>query len=96
MKYIPQSIIVRPVITERATIMRDKSNKYMFEIATQANKQEVKAAVEELFKVKVESVNVMNVLGKFRRIRGKLGKKSDWKKALVTLKKGNKIDIVGA
>lgn len=96
MKYIPQSIIIRPVVTERATIMRDKSNKYMFEIATQANKQEVKAAVEELFKVKVESVNIMNVLGKFRRIRGKLGKKSDWKKALVTLKKGNKIDIVGA
>ena len=96
MKYIPQSIIVRPVITERATLMRDKNNKYMFEVATQANKQEVKAAVEELFKVKVESVNIMNVLGKFRRIRGKLGKKSDWKKALVTLKEGNKIDIVGA
>ena len=95
MKYIPQSIIVRPVITERATVMRDKNNKYLFEIAVQANKQEVKAAIEELFKVKVESVNTMNVLGKFRRIRGKLGKKSDWKKALVTLKEGNKIDIVG-
>ena len=95
MRYIPQSIIVRPVITERATVMRDKNNKYLFEVATQANKMEVKAAIEELFKVKVESVNTMNVLGKFRRIRGKLGKKSDWKKALVTLKEGNKIDIVG-
>ncbi|MDD5773620.1 MAG: 50S ribosomal protein L23 [bacterium] len=96
MKYIPQSIIVRPVITERATEMRDKNNKYLFEISTQANKQEVKAAIEELFKVKVESVNILNVLGKFRRIRGKLGKKSDWKKAFVTLKEGNKIDIAGA
>lgn len=95
MKYIPQTIIVRPVITERATVMREKTNKYLFEVAPQANKQEVKAAIEELFKVKVDSVNTMNVLGKYRRIRGKIGKKSDWKKALVTLKEGNKIDIVG-
>ncbi|MFH1287922.1 MAG: 50S ribosomal protein L23 [bacterium] len=95
MKYIPQSIIVRPVITERSALMRDKSNKYFFEVAVQANKKEVKAAIEELFKVKVKSVNIMNVLGKFRRIRGKLGKKSDWKKAFVTLKEGNKIDIAG-
>ncbi|MEW6088518.1 MAG: 50S ribosomal protein L23 [bacterium] len=92
---MPQSIIFRPIITERATLMRDKDNKYLFEIAPEANKKEVKAAIEELFKVKVKRVNMMNVMGKFRRVRGKIGKKSDWKKALVTLKEGNKIDIVG-
>lgn len=96
MKYIPQSIIVRPIITERSTLMRDKSNKYFFEVAAQANKKEVKSAIEELFKVKVKSVNIMNVLGKFRRIRGKLGKESDWKKAFVTLQKGDKIGVLSA
>lgn len=88
-------MIVRPVITERATLMREKG-KYFFEVASRANKKEVKDAVEKLFKVKVKDVNVMNIAGKFRRVRGKLGKAPDWKKAIVTLKEGNKIDMVGA
>ncbi len=93
MKFIPQLIILEPVITERATLSRDKDNKYVFKVANSSNKNEIKKAIEELFKVKVKSVNIMNVLGKIRRIRGKLGKKSDWKKAVVTLKDGNKIDL---
>lgn len=96
MRYIPQSIIVRPVITEKTTLMRGKNNKCCFEVAVGANKQEVKTAIEKLFKVKVEGVNVMNVLGKFRRVRGKLGKKSDWKKAIVTLREGDKIAVLSA
>lgn len=88
-------MIVRPVITERATLMREKG-KYFFEVVSRANKKEVKDAVEKLFKVKVEDVNVMNIAGKFRRVRGKLGKTPDWKKAIVTLKEGNKIDILSA
>lgn len=89
-------MIVRPVITEKTTLMRGKDNKYCFEVAAGANKQEVKTAIEKLFKVKVEGVNVMNVLGKFRRVRGKLGKKSNWKKAIVTLKEGDKIAVLSA
>lgn len=89
-------MIVRPVITEKTTLMRGKNNKYCFEVTAGANKQEVKTAIEKLFKVKVEGVNVMNVLGKFRRVRGKLGKKSNWKKAIVTLREGDKIAVLSA
>lgn len=87
------STIVRPILTERSTILKEKFNQYIFQTALSANKGGIKRAVEELFKVKVQSVRTMTVRGKFRR-RGRLGGYTpDWKKAIVTLAKGQKIDI---
>ncbi len=85
--------IVRPLLTERSTILKEKFNQYLFETAPGASKPEIKRAVEELFKVSVEDVRTMNVRGKFRRFGRGGGMKADWKKAFVTLKQGQKIDF---
>ena len=77
-------IIKKPVITENSMDqMADR--KYTFEVAKDANKIEIKKAVEEVFGVKVESVNTMNVLGKYKRMGANIGKRADWKKAIVKL-----------
>ena len=68
-------------------------NKYIFEVYKKANKPEIKKAVEETYKVKVKDVNTMIMSGKWRKVRFKPGKTPDWKKAVVTLQAGNKIDI---
>ena len=78
--------------TEKGTRML-LQNKYLFYVADKSNKIEIKSAVEDIYKVKVTSVNVMNMRGKLRRVRYKLGKTPDWKKAVVTLKQGDTIDI---
>ena len=79
-----QDIILKPVITERS--MDDlQAGKYTFKVATDANKTEIKKAVETLFDVKVAKVNTLNVNGKAKRVGKYLGKTSDWKKAIVTL-----------
>ena len=85
--------IVRPLLTERSTILKEKHNQYLFETALSATKPEIKKAVEELFKVKVDSVRTMIVRGKFRRFGKGGGMRSDWKKAFVTLLEGQKIDF---
>ena len=85
--------IVRPLLTERSTIMKEKNNQYAFEAHLTANKTEIKSAVEQLFKVKVEKVRTMVVPGKFRRFGKGGGYRPDWKKAIVTLKEGQKIDF---
>ncbi|MBN1405800.1 MAG: 50S ribosomal protein L23 [Candidatus Omnitrophica bacterium] len=85
--------IVKSVLrTEKSTKLLAQ-NKYLFLVDTRANKIEIKKAVEDIFKVKVSSVNVINMQGKLRRVRYKLGRRSDWKKAWVTLKEGNTIDV---
>ena len=85
--------IVRPILTERSTILKEKYNQYIFQAPLDAHKGDIKRAVEEIFKVKVQGVRTMTVRGKFRR-RGRVGgHKPDWKKAVVTLEKGQKIDI---
>lgn len=89
----PYEIIKRPVITEKATLQKERQNKVTFEVARDANKAEIKEAVEKLFNVKVEGVNVMNVRGKRRRLGRLWGKRPDWKKAIVTLKPGYSIDF---
>lgn len=89
----PYEIIRRPVITEKATLQKERQNKVTFEVARDANKAEIKEAVEKLFNVKVEGVNVMNVRGKRRRLGRLWGKRPDWKKAIVTLKPGYSIDF---
>lgn len=86
--------IVRPVMTERSTILKEKFNQYVFEVARASSKTDIKRAIEELFKVKVERVRTMKVPGKFRRMGRNGGYRSDWKKAVVTLKQGDSIDLV--
>ena len=79
-----RDVIFRPIITERTTGMMS-DNKYVFEVAPKSNKTEVKQAIEQIFDVKVESVNTMNVKGKPKRMGKYTGKRKDWKKAIVTL-----------
>ena len=90
----PFAILLKPVITEKATNLQAADEpQYTFRVRISANKNEIKKAVETAFKVKVKSVNTMRVKGKMRRVRVQLGKRSDWKKAFVTLKKGARIEI---
>ena len=84
--------ILSPIITEKATLLSEK-NKVVFRVAQDASKDEIAAAVEELFKVKVTKVNTINVQGKTKRFRGVVGKRQDIKKAIVTLAEGQSIDI---
>ena len=85
-------VILSPVITEKATLLSEQ-NKVVFRVAEDATKDEIAAAVEELFKVKVTKVNTLNVKGKTKRFRGRPGRRSDVKKAIVTLAEGQSIDI---
>ncbi len=86
-------VIERPLITERGTVLRDLANQYFFQVNPAANKHEIKQAVELYFGVKVASVRTMNMRGKIKRMGRFQGKRSDWKKAIVTLSEGDTIDI---
>lgn len=86
-------VLVRPLITEKATILAGE-NKYAFEVHPRANKIQIRDAVEAAFEVKVTAVNVLNVKGKQRRLgRRSAGRSPDWKKAIVTLAEGDKIQV---
>jgi large subunit ribosomal protein L23 len=85
-------VIRAPVITEKATTASEH-NQIVFRVALDATKREVKAAVEGLFEVKVDAVNTIRVAGKTKRFRGRVGHRSDYKKAIVTLAEGSRIDI---
>lgn len=85
-------VLRRPIITEKNTLLAVQS-KYMFEVYKDANKQQIKDAVEKAFKVNVTSVNVINVPGKMRRAGRRRGMTSPWKKAIVTLQSGQKIEL---
>ena len=85
-------VIVSPVITEKATMLSEH-NKVVFEVAKTATKPQIKAAVEKLFDVKVVSVNTLVTEGKVKVFRGRLGQRSDVKKAVVTLEEGHSIDV---
>jgi large subunit ribosomal protein L23 len=86
-------IIKRPLDTEKLDRLRDRENKFAFEIDMKASKTEVKQAVEGLFKVKVVAIKTAIVRGKFRRIGRNEGKRPNWKKAIVTLKEGDAISL---
>ena len=85
-------IIVAPVLTEKSTRISEL-NQFVFRVLPDATKPEIKVAVEKLFSVKVDAVNTLNVKGKVKMFRGRRGKRSDFKKAVVTLAEGQKIDV---
>jgi large subunit ribosomal protein L23 len=90
----PEQIIRRPIIlTEKATLLREKHNQVIFEVARDANKVQIRDAVQRLFKVNVTGVNTMLMRGKERRMGRGRGKMQNWKKAIVTLKEGDSIDF---
>ena len=93
MKLNLYDVIQEPLITEKIARESETLHKYAFKVHSKANKTQIKAAVEKIFNVHVLRVNAMNHSGKWRRVRYQPGQTADWKKAIVTLKKGEKIDI---
>jgi len=83
-----------PLLTEKGTTLKEKENKVLFKVSKSANKIEIKNAVESIFKVKVDCVTTMNYKGKKKRMGKHEGRRSDWKKAIVTLKQGEKLDFI--
>ena len=86
------TIIKRPIVTEKSNRLMEQ-NKYCFVVDPKANKHQIKQAVEEIFKVKVVAVNTMRMEGKFKRLGRSEGKRPDWKKAVVTLAPGSRIQF---
>jgi large subunit ribosomal protein L23 len=93
MKVDMHRVLVQPLLTEKITGLREKTNTVGFVVHPEANRVQIKQAVEALLKVKVEKVNLMNVRGKVKRLGRFSGKRSDWKKAFVTLKAGEKLEM---
>lgn len=89
----PRSIILRPLVTEKGSKLRELGNKYLFSVASDANRIEIKRAVEEIFRVKVKNVRTIVMHGKVKRMGIFAGKRPDWKKAVVTLAEGQSIDL---
>ena len=90
---ISYEIIKRPLITEKAVIAKEALGRYSFEVSLEATKHAIRQAVEQMFKVKVEEVRTLVVRGKARRVGRYTGQRPNWKKAIVTLKKGQKIAL---
>lgn len=89
----PHEVIIAPVLTEKANLLREKENKYVFRVDARANKLEIKQAIRELFSVEPVACNVVRVKGKPKRMRRQPGRTSSWKKAVITLPPGQTIDI---
>jgi len=90
------TILVGPHLSEKTTSIGEASNQVVFKVRTDANKSEIRQAVEGLFEVKVDSVQVANMKGKTKRFKGVAGRRRNWKKAYVCLAEGSTIDFVGA
>lgn len=90
------AVLQAPVISEKSTLAAEANKRFVFKVKTQATKNQIKKAVEMMFEVKVDSVQVLNVKGKKKRFGQTLGKRSDWKKAYVKLKEGHDIDFSAA
>ena len=88
-------VLLAPRVTEKSTRVGETSNQYVFRVVKDANKDEVRDAVEMLFEVSVESVRIVNVKGKTKSFRMRPGKRSDWKKAYVRVQNGQVIDFLG-
>jgi large subunit ribosomal protein L23 len=100
---VTSSIILRPILSEKGTMLGEVLNKYVFQVEKQCNKLEIKEAIEEKFKVKIKKVSTMNLKGKNKNVTIKSnghilrtrGNQSSWKKAIVTLEEGSSIDMLG-
>jgi len=86
------SLIKQPHITEKVLLLKEDNNTVVFKVAVEANKVELKKAIESIFGVTVEKLQTINVRGKVKRLGLRQGKRADWKKAIVTLKEGDSID----
>ena len=93
MRRDPRSIVLEPIITEKTASRRDSANEVAFKVARDANKIEIRGAVEELFDVVVTDVRTMAVTGKLKRLGRFEGRRASWKKAIVKLKEGQTIDL---
>jgi len=89
----PYEILRRPLITEKSTTEKETSNKLGFEVALRANKIEIKQAVEQMFKVNVLDVTTMTMRGKKKRVGRFITRRPDWKKAMVTIKPGQRVEF---
>ena len=87
----PRNIIISPIITEKSSNQMERTNTYSFKVSINANKIEIKHAIEKIFSVRVLDVNTIRMLGKPKRLGRYSGKRPDWKKAIVTLRPGDKI-----
>ena len=88
-----RQLIISPVITEKGTVLQEANNQYLFRVDVQANKIQIAAAIAKIFKVEVIGVRTLTVHGKIRRIGRTQGRRPSWKKAIVTLKDGDTIDL---
>ena len=88
-----RDILIRPLITEESSILQAEQNKYTFEVHRSATKIDIRNAIESMFEVRVSSVRTMNVPGKDRRVGRNIGRRPDWKKAVVKLAEGETIDM---
>jgi large subunit ribosomal protein L23 len=89
------NILLSPHVTEKAAVIGESSNQYVFKVVTDATKPEVKQAVEKMFEVEVDAVRVVNVKGKTKRTGARIGQRKNWKKAYVRVKAGQTIDFAG-
>jgi large subunit ribosomal protein L23 len=89
-------VVLAPHVSEKATLAAENNNTVVFKVLKDANKEEIKSAVEKLFEVEVNSVRTVNVKGKTKRHGQSFGKRKDWKKAYVVLKEGQEIDFAGS
>lgn len=89
-------VLLAPHVSEKGSVVAQAANQVVFKVLPTATKAEVKAAVEQLFKVKVTGVTTLNVKGKVKVFRGRFGQRSTWKKAYVTLAEGQELDMLGA
>jgi large subunit ribosomal protein L23 len=94
-QYQLANVLQAPLISEKSTFVAEKSNTVVFKVLKSATKKQVKGAVESMFNVEVESVQVLNVIGKEKKFGRSLGRRSDWKKAYVKLKPGHDIQFSG-
>ena len=90
------NLLLSPHVSEKASRVAEKANQYVFRVRSDANKADIRAAIELMFAVEVEAVQVVNVAGKRKRFGSLAGRRSDWKKAYVSLKAGQTIDFTGA
>ena len=89
----PYEVVLRPLLTEKGTRLKEEGNQYLFRVAKTANKVEIKRAIEQLFKVTVLEVRTVQMRGKVKRLGRFQGRRPDWKKAIVSLKQGQSIEL---